>query len=49
MFVLFKGPVCLKCAGDGVPRDHGRRAFALSLPDVLLDPPHAPQQMGTSL
>lgn len=47
MFVLFKGPVCLKCAGDAASRDHGRRVFALSLPDVLLDTPHGLEQTDT--
>lgn len=47
LFVLFKGPVCLKCAGDAASRDHGRRVFALSLPDALLDTPHALERTDT--
>lgn len=39
MFVLFQGPVCLKCVGDAASRDHERRVLALSFPDVLLDTP----------
>lgn len=48
LFVLFKDPVCLKCAGDAASRDHRRESLP-SLPDVLLDTLHAPEQMGTSL